>query len=308
MFSKTRGELIRFALIGLLFLAQVAVLRANPQIKGEIQLQVNDPRGLPLQASGHLYGPGVDRTFQTDPHGASSLDALMFGRYRLEISSSGFAPTTLTIEVTSTTPVSQHVTLLIQGASSITVHSPAPIGAADLSLDEIPVPVQGLTAKQLEDSNALDLADLMNRRMTSVYINENAGNPYQPDLNYRGYTASPLLGTPEGLSVYPDGVRQSQPFGDIVAWDLIPKWLFGTWRSSRFRSDLWPEHVGGAIAVQTKDGLTAQGGSLQITGGTFGMRAGEGEAGGLLPKGFNYYVAGNLYREDGWRQIFSIGG
>ena len=80
-----------------------------------------------------------------------------------------------------------------------------------------------MTAKNLEDSNALDLADLMNRRLTSVYINENAGNPYQPDINYRGYTASPLLGTPEGLSVYLDGVRQNQPFGDIVAWDLIPK-------------------------------------------------------------------------------------
>ena len=99
VFSKTRWELIRFALISLLLLAQMAVLQANAQIKGEIQLQVNDPRGFPLQANGHLYGPGVDRTFQTDPHGAFSFDALMFGRYRLEISRYGFASTTLTIEV-----------------------------------------------------------------------------------------------------------------------------------------------------------------------------------------------------------------
>jgi hypothetical protein len=48
-------------------------------------------------------------------------------------------------------------------------------------------------------------------------------NPFQPDVNYRGYTASPLLGTPEGISVYVDGVRQNQPFGDVVSWDLIPK-------------------------------------------------------------------------------------
>ncbi len=44
-----------------------------------------------------------------------------------------------------------------------------------------------------------------------------------PDVNYRPYTASPLLGTPQGLSVYVDGVRQNQPFGDVVSWDLIPK-------------------------------------------------------------------------------------
>ena len=57
----------------------------------------------------------------------------------------------------------------------------------------------------------------------SVYVNEMQGNPFQPDVNYRGYTASPLLGTPQGLSVFMDGVRMNQAFGDVVSWDLIPK-------------------------------------------------------------------------------------
>ena len=56
--------------------------------------------------------------------------------------------------------------------------------------------------------------------MTGVHVNEMQGNPFQPDVNYRGYTASPLLGTPQGLSVYMDGVRLNQPFGDVVSWDL----------------------------------------------------------------------------------------
>ena len=111
------------------------------------------------------------------------------------------------------------------------------------------------------------------------------------------------MGTPEGLSVYLDGVRQNQPFGDIVAWDLIPKVAIRDMALIPGSDPIYGLNtLGGAIAVQTKDGLTAPGGSLQITGGKFGMRAGEGEAGGSLPKGFNYYVAGNLYREDGWRQ------
>ena len=63
----------------------------------------------------------------------------------------------------------------------------------------------------------------MNRRLNGVYLNEMQGNPFQPDVNFRGYTASPLLGTPEGISVYLDGVRQNQPFGDVVSWDLIPR-------------------------------------------------------------------------------------
>jgi len=164
--------------------------------------------------------------------------------------------------------------------------------------------VQGLTAKNLEDSNALDLADLMNKRLAGVYVNENVGNPFQPDINYRGYTASPLLGTPEGLSVYLDGVRQNQPFGDIVSWDLITKVAIRDMALIPGSDPVYGLNtLGGAISVQTKDGLTAPGGSLQITGGKFGRRAGEAQLGGVLPDGFNYYVAGNLYREDGWRQF-----
>src|SRR6202012_4226597 len=189
-------------------------------------------------------------------------------------------------------------------STRVTGDALTPLGPADQSLDEIPVPVQGLTAKSLEDSNALDLADLMNTQLTSVYINENVGNPYQPDINYRGYTASPLLGTPEGLSVYMDGVRQNQPFGDIVAWDLIPKVAIHDMALIPGSDPIYGLNtLGGAISVKTKDGLNAPGGSLQLTGGKFGRRAGEGEMGGVLPKGFNYYLAGNLYREDGWRQF-----
>src|SRR6202012_278638 len=188
----------------------------------------------------------------------------------------------VTVHINSAAPVPQEVTLLVQGTSTnITVFSPTPIGRADQSRDQIPVPVQGLTAKNLEDSNALDLTDLMNKRLTSVYINENAGNPYQPDINYRGYTASPLLGTPEGLSVYLDGVRQNQPFGDIVAWDLIPKIEIRDMALIPGSDPLYGLNtLGGAIWVQPKGGLPAPGGSLHIRGGKFGRRPGEGEAGG----------------------------
>ena len=63
----------------------------------------------------------------------------------------------------------------------------------------------------------------MNRRLGSVHVNEIQSNPFQPDVSFRGFTASPLLGTPQGLSVYLDGVRMNQPFGDVVSWDLIPR-------------------------------------------------------------------------------------
>src|SRR6201996_4776479 len=278
---------------------------ASGRTSGEIRLQVNDPSGAGVRASGSVTGPGTKRNFQTNARGAFSLGGLSFGIYQIQISSSGFATRLIEINVASASPVFQEITLLVEGISTnITVFSPTPIGQADQSRDQIPVPVQGLTAKNLEDSNALDLADLMNKHLTSVYINENAGTPFQPDINYRGYPACPLLGTPEGLSVYLDGVRQNQPFGDIVAWDLIPKVAIRDMALIPGSDPVYGLNtLGGAVSVQTKDGLTTRGGSLQLTGGKFGRRAGEGELGGVLPRGFNYYLTGNLYREDGWRQF-----
>ena len=49
-----------------------------------------------------------------------------------------------------------------------------------------------------------------------------AGNPYQPNLFYHGFQASPLQGNAQGLAVYVNGVRFNQAFGDTVNWDLLP--------------------------------------------------------------------------------------
>ncbi|HEV2644789.1 MAG TPA: TonB-dependent receptor [Acidobacteriaceae bacterium] len=274
------------------------------QDTGEIRLQVKDPAGVALPASGRLSGHRTNRTFHTNADGSLSLSGLAPGRYRVEISRPGFALGVIEVRLEPGGSVSREVSLSIRGASSsVTVVSPTPIGLADQSLDEIPVTVRGVTAKRLEDSNALDLSDVMNKRLMGVSITENQGNPFQPDISFRGYTASPLLGTPEGLSVYVDGVRQNQPFGDVVAWDLIPKVAIQDMALIPGSDPVYGLNtLGGAVSVETKSGLSAPGGSLQITGGKFGRRAGEAELGGLLPDGFNYYLAANLYREDGWRQ------
>ena len=97
----------------------------------------------------------------------------------------------------------------------------------------------------------------MNRRLNGVYLNEMQGNPFQPDVNFRGYTASPLLGTPEGISVYLDGVRQNQPFGDVVSWDLIPKNAISEMTLMPGSDPLFGLNtLGGALSVQTKNGVS----------------------------------------------------
>ena len=97
-----------------------------------------------------------------------------------------------------------------------------PLGG-ELDTDRIATNVQTATADELEEQGALDLADFMNRNLGSVFVNEVQSNPLQPDVQYRGFVGSPLLGLPQGLAIYQDGVRINEPFGDTVNWALIPE-------------------------------------------------------------------------------------
>jgi outer membrane cobalamin receptor len=177
-----------------------------------------------------------------------------------------------------------------------------PLPGVDLRLEEIPAPVQTAVSGDIEASGALDLSDFLNRRFTGVFVNEMQGNPFQPDLNYRGYTASPLLGTPQGLSVYMDGVRLNQPFGDVVSWDLIPRIAIGSTTLMPGSNPMFGLNtLGGALSIQTKDGQTNPGTRVQLTFGSHLRRAIEMEHGGSHGADLDWYVTGNVFREDGWR-------
>jgi outer membrane receptor protein involved in Fe transport len=168
--------------------------------------------------------------------------------------------------------------------------------------NEIAAPVQSAKSRDIEASGALDLSDFMNRRLGSVHVNEMQGNPYQMDVNYRGYTASPLLGTPQGLSVYMDGVRMNQPFGDVVSWDLIPRGAISTLTLMPGSNPLFGLNtLGGALSVQTKDGRSSPGTALTLSAGGHQRRAVEFEHGGYRANGLDWYVNANLYGERGWR-------
>ena len=300
---RRRDPCVTLLLMWSALLCPVAV-RAQ-QATGSVRLEIKDPSGAPMEASGRLQNQaaGVDRRFQTDAQGIAALDGLPYGSYAVEISKPGFATQLTSIEVRSATTVARAIAMTLSAqATQVDVIAATPLPGTDLPINQIPAPVQTVSALDLERSGSLDLSDLLNQRLSGVHINQNQENPFQPDVNYRGYTASPLLGTPEGISVYVDGVRQNQPFGDIVAWDLIPKIAISEVALMPGSNPLFGLNtLGGALSVETKDGHSAPGTSISVNGGSFGRRAVEFEHGGANKKGLNWYVAGNLFREDGWR-------
>lgn len=186
---------------------------------------------------------------------------------------------------------------------TITVVGTTPLVGIELPIEQVAAPVQTLTGRSIESSGALDLPAYLNQRLNGIHVNETQGNPFQADVNYRGYTASPLLGTPQGLSVYMDGVRLNQPFGDVVSWDLIPKVAILSGAMMPGSNPLFGLNtLGGALSLQTKDGRNSPGTKVQAIYGSDVRRALEFEHGGShASNGMNWYVAGNLFAEDGWR-------
>lgn len=287
-----------------LVLFTTSVLAQN-QNSGALRLETKDPAGNSVRATIMLenLATGVSRNLQTETQGQAALQNLPFGRYRLTVTAQGFATQTLLIEIQTATPVSRTLTLAVGGlAFQVDVVAATPLPGSSLSADEIAAPVQGAPANDLQASHSLDLADFLNRRLRAVNLNEIQGNPYQADLNYRGYTASPLLGTPQGLSVYLDGVRLNQPFGDVVSWDLIPRIAIQEVALVPGSNPLFGLNtLGGALVLQSKDGRNTPGTALEIGGGSFGRLTGELEHGGASKSGWHWYGASSLFFEDGWR-------
>ena len=185
---------------------------------------------------------------------------------------------------------------------TVDVIGTTPLPGIGLSVDKVPANVQTVKGKALEEQRSLTIADYMAQNMTGVNVNETQNNPFQPNVNFRGFTASPLLGTPQGLSVYQDGVRINEPFGDVVSWDLIPMNALANMSMMPGSNPLFGLNtLGGAISMQTKRGYTHRGGAVELSGGSWGRYNTQAEYGGVAANGVDYFLAGNYFKEDGWR-------
>ncbi|WP_198245511.1 TonB-dependent receptor [methane-oxidizing endosymbiont of Gigantopelta aegis] len=178
-----------------------------------------------------------------------------------------------------------------------------PLQGSGIGIDKVPVPVQKITAEQLEQSQSLSLADYMNRYLGSVNINDAQNNPFQPDVQFRGYTASPLMGLPQGLSVYMNSIRVNEVFGDTVHWDLIPEGAIDTMTlQSGSNPAFGLNTLGGAIAVKTKTGFSAPGHHLEVSGGSWGRHSEEITSGWNNGE-FGVFLNARYFNEDGWRDF-----
>lgn len=185
----------------------------------------------------------------------------------------------------------------------VTVVAATPVKGLTADMERLPYAVQRVIESQIQESAAMNLTDVANNQMSSFSINSAQNNPLQPDLQYRAFTVSPLLGLPQGLSVYSNGARLNEPLGDAVNWDLIATSAIAEMTVHGGANPVFGQNsLGGSLAMVTKNGFNYEGHSLSALAGSWERRRGVIESGGNNGV-WGYYVNLDGFEEDGWRDL-----
>jgi outer membrane cobalamin receptor len=178
----------------------------------------------------------------------------------------------------------------------IVVVGTTPVPGMTVSVDKVPGNVQTLRAADLSENGPASLTNGLSTHLGSVNINDTLADVFQSDILYRGFEASPVLGTPQGLAVYQSGVRINEAFGDTVNWDLFPAIAIDRVDIVSANPLFGLNALGGAVSVTMKNGFTFHGGDGELSGGSFDQRQGAADLDSMGPRGCWIRTAGACFR------------
>src|SRR5574337_421314 len=175
-----------------------------------------------------------------------------------------------------------------------------PLAGGEINVAQYPGSVWQTNAQDIETFNDATITQTLARQAPGVTIGNVSGNDFQPDVSYRGFDASPVSGTPQGLAVYQNGVRVNEAFGDTVNWDLIPENAIQRMTIVTGDPIYGLNALGGALNVTMKNGFTWQGFEADLRGGSFGRAQGAFQYGKQVGD-YSVYAAFEQIQDNGWR-------
>src|SRR5580704_6120561 len=207
-----------------------------------------------------------------------------------------------TLTAISPMVVAQQAPQGTQNLNEIVVIGVTPVPGFKVDKDKVPGSIQTLKSSDLTRNGAANVLGALEQQVSAVNFNDTIADPFQPDVLFRGFEASPVLGTPEGMAVYQSGVRINEAFGDTDNWDLIPDIAIDRIDILSATSVFGLNALGGAATVTMKNGFTYQGFDGTLSGGSFNQREAQAEY-GVNDGPLGAYVAVNSLKEGGWRHF-----
>ncbi|WP_245310018.1 TonB-dependent receptor [Bradyrhizobium jicamae] len=180
--------------------------------------------------------------------------------------------------------------------------APTPQARLGVDVDKVPAAINAVGAAQIARTDSLNIAVALQQRVPGVILSDTTGNPFMPDVQFRGFVASPVAGTPQGLAVYQNGMRINEAFGDTVNWDLIPTAAIRSVTVVTNNPAFGLNALGGAVNVLMKDGFNYKGAEINTMGGSFGRIQSSAQYGQQYG---NWSVYGALegLRDNGYRNF-----
>ena len=180
--------------------------------------------------------------------------------------------------------------------------APTPTVGSGVDVDKVPAAINAVGAAQIARTDSLNIADALQQRVPGIVLSDTTGNPFMPDVQFRGFVASPVAGTPQGLAVYQNGIRINEAFGDTVNWDLIPTAAIRSVTVVTNNPAFGLNALGGAVNVLMKDGFNYKGAEINTMGGSFGRIQSSAQYGQQFG---NWSVYGALegLRDNGYRNF-----
>jgi outer membrane cobalamin receptor len=186
---------------------------------------------------------------------------------------------------------------------TIDVFSVAPLPGIGIEKSILPSAIQEINIEQVKEQAGVSIADYLVNNAPGVSVTEVGGNPWQPEIKFRGYTAGSIAGNEQGISVYVDGVRENQPFSDVVLWDTLPSFAYESAQVIPGSNPIYGLNtLGGAVSFQTKSGRSFTGSNAEFTAGSWGRQISLLEHGGTKGK-IDYYAGYQHTTERGWRDF-----
>ncbi|MEC8100339.1 MAG: TonB-dependent receptor, partial [Pseudomonadota bacterium] len=138
---------------------------------------------------------------------------------------------------------------------TVEVISTSPLPGILIEKNKYPNTSQSISENKIKTNLSKTLVDMLNDNLSGVTVKDIQNGSFQKNLDYRGFTASPLLGESQGITVYLDGVRVNESFGDTVQWELIPEYAIKKVDLMSSNPAFGLNALGGAIVLSTKKGL-----------------------------------------------------
>ena len=166
---------------------------------------------------------------------------------------------------------------------------------------DVPFPVQIITGPDVQGAAGASVASSLTSS-PGVNLSNQTGSPSQSDIRLRGFALSPIVGVPQGVSVFVDGVRVNEADASQVHLSLIPGGAVDRVELIRGSVGAFGRNsLGGALNIVTLRG-TERLLEMDVEGGSFGLLRGTARASESVGS-FDGLVTASYDRSSGWRQL-----